>query len=178
MDDVRKKSFKELMLDISDAEENVISLTNEELSALFGDLKDKVDNLREWDNKLKWDIDRIAVDIATLSARKQAMVAAQKRFREYLYYVMSSNETPLIKGNTWDLKIKRRKELKVTDAEPTLDELHLLNLDKENPVVKQQLSWNKKNLKEAYKLNPETYKDYVTEVVNEHIGFSATKPVK
>ena len=103
-----KKSFNQLMETLRQAEDDLINLTNEEMAEIFGDLKSKVDGVYNWESKLKFDIIRVSEDIKKLTERKRTLEGSLKRFRDYMVFVLESNDTPMLKGEMWDIKLRKR----------------------------------------------------------------------
>ena len=169
------ESFNQMLTKLRELEDQLVDLSNDDLKILLGDIKDKVDGVQLWESKLKAEIERVADEIRLLKERKQTMENSLKRFREYLVFTLKANETPMIKGQIWDIKLRKRKLIKPKDVDITSTDYLKLNHGEGRPVIDRVYKWNVSALKTAYTVEPETFKDYVVETETEFIQFTATK---
>jgi len=170
-----RKTFYQLMEQITAAEDASIeeALTRDQLLEILGDLKGKVDGLHDWDQKLKFDELKVADDIRLLQARKSTIQNARKTLRKSVGEIMKMNDTSMVQGNVWQVKVSQRKSVKVLPMELTSD--HYL---KYKSVIKREYSFDVTALKTAYTVNPDEYKDFVEVGVMDVLSFSAFNPVK
>lgn len=169
------ESFNQMLSKLRELEDELVDLSNDDLKTLLGDIKDKVDGVQLWESKLKAEIARVAEEIRVLQDRKRTMENSLKRFRDYLVYTLKVNETPMIKGKVWDIKLRNRKLIKPKDIEITSTDYLKLNHGEGRKVIDRVYKWNVSALKTAYTVEPETFKDYVTATETEYIQFTATK---
>ena len=170
-----RKTFFQLMEQITAAEDASIeeALTRDQLLEILGDLKGKVDGLHDWDQKLKFDELKVADDIRLLQARKSTIQNARKTLRKSVGEIMKMNDTSMVQGNVWQVKVSQRKSVKVLPIELTSD--HYLNF---KSVIKRDYSFDVTKLKSAYTANPEEFKDFVEVGTIDVVNFSAFNPVK
>ena len=171
----RKLTFNEILQALTDHENELINLNPEQLGELLGDLRGKVDGVREWEGRLDANIQRVKDDRDKLVARIRTMETARKQVRDYLVFCLKSSDSLMIKGNTWDINLRRRKTIKPSTTEISSTEYLQLNLDDDKPVIKREYKWNIAALKSAYLEDPELYRNYVTESEIEFPQFTASK---
>lgn len=172
---MQKKSFFKMMEELYQAENELINLTDEEIAELLGDVKGKVDGLRDWIEKLKAEEKRIGDDIKLLQEKKKSVANARERFRSYVANVMAANETPKIFGNTWTISCSEREYIRAKEMEITTLDFATLNKNASTPVVKRKYSFDADQLKKAYKEEPEKYGKYVEVERKPSIRFNAKK---
>ena len=169
-------SFFELMKRSTDISNDCINipLEPEKFKEIVGnDLSIRVDGLRYWDKKLK-DLELgIADEIRIKTARKSTIQNSRKRFRKNIIEIMNENDSIMVQGNQWQVKVSQRKSVKVLPMELTSD--HYL---KYKSVIKREYSFDVTALKTAYTVNPDEYKDFVEVGVMDVLSFSAFNPVK
>lgn len=172
-----KKTFAQIMTTIYEAENNLINITNDELKEVFGDLKDKVDNVHAWLGKLEAEKERLAKDIKSLTDRKKAVTNAQDRLKRYIGYTMSNNETPKLYGNSWTIDCRKRDFLIVKkDCEISTMDYGIINSAAGDNVIKREYKIDALKAKKAYQNDPEgPLAKYIETETKDVVRFTANK---
>lgn len=167
-------SLAKLMDKVYEAEEGLLDLTQDDLKELFGNIRGKVDNTYNFLKHLEFSEMRVDADIKTLQNRKKTMQNAQKSLKSYLAHTLEVNDTPVIFGEMWQVKLQKRESIKAKSIDLTSDHYLELN-DRNHPVVNRSYSWDAKALKSAYKSEPEKFGVFVEVGITMFPQFSAKK---
>jgi hypothetical protein len=157
------------------AEDELIELTDEDIADLLGDLRGKVDAIRElmrhWEAKEAF----LAAEIKELTARKKSVTASRERFKTYMLRTMNGHEFKQLPGERFDLKVISRKAYKATMA-PTAAEY--LELQDFVGVVKKTTNYafDHSLLTKAFKADPERLAPYMEEGTSQYIKFNLRGP--
>lgn len=172
-----KKTFAELMSTIYEAENQLIEITNEELKDVFGDLKDKVDNVHAWLGKLDAEKERLAKDIKSLTDRKKAVMNAHERLKRYVGYTMSNNDTPKLYGNSWSIDCRKRDFVIVKkDCEISTMDYGIINEAAGDNIIKREYKIDAMKAKKAYQKDPEgPWAKFLETETKDVVRFTANK---
>lgn len=156
-----KKTLASLMNKVFDVEQELISISDDEMKQLFGDLKGKVDSIKEYLLRLDEYEERVSEKIKSLQEYKKTIQNKSTSLKKYVKYVMETQETDELYGHDYVVKLQRRESLKVKNIEITSD--HYLNLNDglDKQIVKREYSFDATQLKAAYKRDPDKFKDFV-----------------
>lgn len=169
---LEKLTFAQMLDRLFEAENDIISLSSEEIKELLGDIKGKVDGIHFWLTKLDAEEERIGNLIKSLKEKKDAVRNSRNRFKEYIAETMIKNDTPKIFGQNYNLGcisrtyVKAKKDIVIS----TLDYATV-----SEGVIKREYSFDARLLANAFKDEPEKYKKYVTEEVKPSIRFTIRK---
>ena len=167
---VKKKSFYDLMAALYEAENELREMSQDDLTELLGNIRDKVDSVHDWIEKEKSEAERIKGHIQDLQRKKKAIENGVERLKLYVARVMADNDTPALFGQVWQVKIQERESIKAKNIE--IDSgLYLKYKD----VMKRTYSFDVMALKKAYKSNPEAFKELVDVDVTTFPKFSVFK---
>jgi len=108
-----KLSFYSMMEKLYEAENELIAITDEEIKELLGDLKGKVDGMKDWIDKLDSEAVRLGVLVKQFQGKKKAVENAKDRFKKYIGQTMISNETPVLFGATYNISSKNQTFTKI-----------------------------------------------------------------
>ena len=161
-------SLNQLLTAIEDLEEGYLDLSREQIETLLGDVKDKVDNIHNFLGRLESDQERLAKDIKILQARKRALANTQDRLKEYVLFSMESNGALLLRGKTWQVKVQKRKTIKIRDCqlEDTFEHSDFVNFE---------YKFNRERVLEAYKDGNEFAQSVCSDHESRFLRFSPKK---
>ena len=165
-------TLNDMLSKLKAAEDELIELTDEDIADLLGDLKDKVDAIREVMLRMEVWEETIAAEIKELTARKKALGSSQDRFKAYMLHVMNENEFKQLPGQKYELKVMSRKAYKATMA-PTAAEYMQLGGDLVRK--KTEFSFDHARLTAAFKEDPEEMAPYMRETSSRWLKFSVRR---
>ena len=169
-----KKTFYGLMQTLQDVENEMIDLDPQQIKELLGDIKGKVDGVYEWITRLDAERERLAENIRKLQARKKAVENAKDRFKEYIGYTLTANDTPMLMGNLWSVSAKAKESIKAKkDIE--LSTMDYIEANKAGDVIKREYKFDAAALKKAYEAEPEKFGKWVEKETKNVVRFTARK---
>ena len=170
----KKRTFYGLMERLQDAENGMIELTPDEIKELLGDIKGKVDGVYEWVSRLDAEKERLADSIKKLQARKKAVENAKDRFKEYIGYTLTANDTPMLMGSMWSISAKPQEFIKAKkDLELSI--MDYIDANRSGDIVKREYKLDSAALKKAYEAEPEKFSKWVDKETKNVVRFSARK---
>ena len=169
----KKKTLHEMLTAMMEFEDDLIELTPEAIKDLLGDMKDKVDGIRETLKRMEATESMLADDIRYLEARKKALSNSRARMKEYMLNVLSAGDFTQLPGNRWDLKVITQKRNKLKG---TADEADYINL-KEFGFVKKKVEYSfvHAKLSAAFNEDPEQWGDYMEAGTTQFLKFNVRK---
>ena len=169
----KRATFNDMMDRLYEVENELIDVTDEDLTQMLGDVRGKVDGLKDWLDKLDFEKDRISEQIRKLQNKKKSIQNAKERYREYIAMVMIKNETPELFGESHRVTCKKqtgsvlRENVEIT----TMDYVNL----KDMGVIERQYKVNARRAKEEFEKDPNTFGKFIEKVERNVIRFSFKK---
>lgn len=163
-------SLNDMLIMLKEAEDELIELTDEDLAELLGDLRGKVDAIREVMSRMEATEAFLGEEIRQITARKKSLTASRERFKAYMLQTMNGHQFKQLPGERYDMKVISRKSYKATMA-PTAAEYLELQADE---VVKKTTTYafDHARLTKAFKADPEKFAPYMSEGTSQYIKFN------
>lgn len=158
-------------------EDNISNMTPEEIKVLLGDIKNKVDNTHEVITRMESEEIRLKESAQALSDRARTIKNTISRLKNYCVFAMKADDTTMLVGKHFDLKLNQRTTPTVKDLNITADMYLDLNSIKDG-LVKREYSFDKRLMKELFKTSPELMNDYIFQKVSESVSFKPHKEFK
>ena len=147
-------------------------LSDKEYHELIGDIRFKVDAIKEFISSQEMEAKRLEADyIKPIQARKKQIENSVKNLKKWVISVMDFNKYPFIKGELFTIKLTERESLECDDF--TISNLFYI---KNKDFVKKEYSIHKKPLFEKIK-NGESFA-YARKINTRNIKFTVNKKGK
>ena len=167
-------TLNDMLSKLKAAEDELIELTDEDIAQLLGDLRDKVDAIREVMRRFEAEEAFLADEIKQLTARKKSVSGSRERFKAHMIHVMNEKEFKQLPGERFDMKIITRKVYRSIVA-PTAAEY--LELQDEGLVKKTTTyAFDHSALTRAFKADPERLGAFMEEGTSQYIKFNLRGP--
>jgi len=170
-------SLNTMLETLRQVEDSLVEMTDEEVKALLGDVKGKVDSIYEVITRMLAEEIRLKEAAAALTARARNMKNSVARLKSFCVYAMKADGTSELMGKNFDVKLNKRVTPTVKDLNITPDIFMELNEVKEG-LVKREYSFDKKAMKDLFKASPEKIGEYIFFKEAESISFKAHKELK
>jgi hypothetical protein len=167
-------SLNDMLKTLEQVDEGYIVLDNEEMKEIFGDIKGKVDGIYTLVSKLESESARLKKEKEAMEAAHKNMENRIKSIKNYVEYCLTVNETPLLVGDSYQLKLNIRNSVKKKDVELTSNAATILKLRYPSHVpVREKYELNAGDMKKVF--NKEDMEKYFETGESRSVKFSVRK---
>lgn len=153
--------------------EDMINAEEADLSAILGDIAQKVDNIKQMIDVFEFESKRFKEYRDQMSARSKSLDSAAERLKSYVATCLERHDSTFEKGNMWVVKLRDNKKVE-TFADPEVKDV--LRLAKAGlSCVRTTYQWDKLALKELLSRDDRDpiIDEYAKMATSKTINFSA-----
>ena len=168
----KKKTLGDILSSLQQADDGLLSFTEEQQRSVVEDLKDKVDSYKYIDDKFDAEITRLDEQMKMIAEVKKSLQNNKAKLRELMAFHMVQNNFEKLPGQMFQVSLVRRNDVDLTITNEPNEEL-LLEYGPQ--FINKTYSWNTTSLKRAVKADPEAYAKFGTFKEKSHVQFTVRK---
>lgn len=192
------KSLNAILTRMNEMEEEIIEFKPDDHAALFEAAKEKIDNYKEYVDELESRIERGKAYAQEVLRRVEILENQKESLKKSLTGSMLAHNMPTIRGNVWEVNLRRRRKIEIPVGPTVHDFLQRPELvdvvygwasKQPTPEIANKLQaagfdagiidttyqWNKKKVEEALEKDPEGMKDIASKGETIYIQFGTNK---
>lgn len=159
------------------AEEEVNSADDEKLSGILGDIRAKVDNIKQMIDIFDVEATRFKAYKDEMAKRQKSLENAAERIRQYTISCLRAHGTEFEAGATWIAKISQSERLETYKDAPDDSDYIALGLT-HGHLIRRKMEWDKAELKKELKLGNNDLLVYAKLSKTDNLQFKAVNAAK
>jgi len=168
----KKNNLYELLDILNKSEESDDVLTNEDYIRIVGDLKEKVDAIKDFFSRCDAEADRLKNDyIKPIQTRIKQIEKQKESFNKWITATMKQYDMPLIHGDLFTLRLEERSDIEIDEVDIT-PTFYLEYKD----MIKRSYAWDRNEVKRLFKSGKDF--PFCREITKNNIKFTVIKKGK